>query len=272
VPMLSYISKTYGSPKKYIYAIACQTYFGGGVASGVSVDKLLSNCHDEIAAQIDETGETNEAGRVQWIKVAKDSGLAGGFCSYEGGPDHGGGSTDNIANRITAERDVRMGSVWTYNLDTAFFKIGGNLAMQFTLSSAYTRYGCWGLTDDITKPNRNAKYNAAKEVALQYSGIAVKPFKNMNINERKNITTITLNNAFRINYYLEEAGDVCISLWNIKGQLILRQNLKGLSAGHHVTSLPSRSAWYSKGRDNFLLLTIDSGSRVEQCRIIALQQ
>jgi hypothetical protein len=272
VPMLSYISKTFGSPKKYVYAIACQTYFSGGVTSGVSVDKILSNCHDDIAAQIDETGETNEAGRVQWIKVAKDSGLVGGFCSYEGGPDHGGGSTVNIANRITAERDVRMGSVWTYNLDTAFFKIGGNLAMQFTLSSAYTRYGCWGLTDDITKPNRNAKYKAAQELALQYSGIAVKPDKNINNHKRENITAITINNTLRICYYLEKAGDVCISLWNIKGQLILRQNLQGQSAGLHETSLVSRGAWYSKGRDNFVVLTIDSGSRVEQSRIITLQQ
>ena len=25
-----------------------------------------------------------------------------------------------------------MGSIWTYNMDTAFFQRGGNLAMQFT--------------------------------------------------------------------------------------------------------------------------------------------
>ena len=163
-PMLDTIAKAYGPPKDYLYAIACQTYFGSGATAGESVDKILADCRKDITGQIDETGGTDEAGRKQWVKLAKDRGLAGGFCSYEGGPDHGGGSTDNIANRITAERDSRMADIWTYNYDSAFFQVGANLGMQFTLSSAFTRYGCWGLTDDITKPERCAKYAAAKNL------------------------------------------------------------------------------------------------------------
>jgi hypothetical protein len=42
--------------------------------------------------------------------------------------------------------------------------------MHFTLSSAYTRYGCFGLTDDILKPERNFKYAALREVAMGATG------------------------------------------------------------------------------------------------------
>ncbi len=108
---------------------------------------------------------------MQWIARAAEWGLPGGFCSYEGGPDHGGGSADNIANRITAERSERMALEWTYNLDDAFFKLGGNIAAQFTLTSSYCRYGCWGLTDDVKFPDRNYKYAAAKKLADSLTAI-----------------------------------------------------------------------------------------------------
>jgi hypothetical protein len=163
-PMLQYVNTTFGPPGNFIWAIGCQTYFSGGVDTGESVSKILSDCHLDIKGQIDETGGVNEAGRVQWIAKAKAWNLKGGFVSYEGGPDHGGGSTLNIANRISAERDSLMGEMLKYNYDTAFLALGGALAMQFTLSSGYSRYGCWGLTDDIANPNRNYKYRAIKSI------------------------------------------------------------------------------------------------------------
>ncbi len=161
-PMLQYIKSHFGPPSDYIYAIACQTYFTGGHDAGESVAKILADCRANIAGQIDESGGVNQAGRVQWIQKAAAWGLPGGFCSYEGGPDHGGGSTTNLANRILAERSPEMGEILKYNFGNAFFALGGNIAMQFTLSSAYNRYGCWGLTDDISHPQRNYKYAAAQ--------------------------------------------------------------------------------------------------------------
>ncbi len=35
------------------------------------------------------------------------------------------------------------------NLHDCFFGLGANKAMQFTMTSGYNRYGCWGLTDDV---------------------------------------------------------------------------------------------------------------------------
>jgi hypothetical protein len=269
-PMLSYIARTFGPPKNFIYAIACQTYFGGGVSAGISADKILSNCHDEIKKQIDETGKTDEAGRVQWIKLAKDSGLVGGFCSYEGGPDHGGGGTDNIANRITAERDPRMGSVWTYNIDTAFFQLGGNLAMQFTLTSAYTRYGCWGLTDDVAKPNRNSKYKAAQEVALRYSNGAVGPAAMYAPFGAKRLRAYGSKNALRIAYTLEKPGDALFTLWNLKGRRVLERRLPRQPAGEHVAVLRWSAGAAGVPGNNYLIATLTAGNRTETCGSMVL--
>ena len=160
IPMLEYIRDHHDTPSDYLWAIGCQTYFSGGHETGESVEDILNDCHESITSQIDEAGGTNEAGRKQWIATSAAWNLPGGFVSYEGGPDHGGGSTENITNRILAERNQGMYDLMQYNLKDAFIDLGGTLAMQFTLTSAYNRYGCWGLTDDVFVPHRNYKLAA----------------------------------------------------------------------------------------------------------------
>lgn len=216
-PMLKYIDSAYAAPKNFLYAIACQTYFGGGVNAAESVAKILDSCHSEITNQIDETGQVNEAGRKQWIAKAAAWALPGGFCSYEGGPDHGGGSTVNIANRISAERHIRMAAEWTYNFSDAFFKLNGNLAMQFTLSSAYCRYGCWGLTDDITNPKRNYKYGAAQKLADSLTGIID---KNKTILPAKGIALIRCNDKMKIVFPNGLNEKAAIRIYTSKGTAV----------------------------------------------------
>lgn len=162
-PMLQYVDANFGAPSNYIYSISSQTYFSGGADIGEDTTMILDDCHASITDQINDTG-VNEAGRMQWIAKAASWNLAGGYSSYEGGPDHGGGSTDNIANRILAERTERMCALMKYNLDTAFVQLGGNLAMHFTLTSSYNRYGCWGLTDDVSNPHRNYKFRCLQDL------------------------------------------------------------------------------------------------------------
>jgi hypothetical protein len=50
-----------------------------------------------------------------------------------------------------------------HDLRNNWYALGGGLFMYFTLSSAYSRYGCWGLTDDITKLN-TPKFRAVKQL------------------------------------------------------------------------------------------------------------
>jgi hypothetical protein len=99
------------------------------------------------------------------VELAKRFDLPGGYCAYESGPDIGGGRMTNIARRIEAIRDSRQAAVYKFNLTDAFWNIGGNLAMQFTLAGPYSRYGAWGLTDDVARPDRNTLFKAARELA-----------------------------------------------------------------------------------------------------------
>ncbi len=165
-PMLQFVLDHFGEPSELLYAIGNQTYFSGGVQAGDDTTAILQKCHASIQDQIFDAG-INEAGRMQWISKAEDWNLPGGYVSYEGGPDHGGGSTTNIANRILAERTLGMCDAMRYNLDDAFIQLGGNLAMQFTLTSGYNRYGCWGLTDDINDLHRNYKFGCIQDLLRQ---------------------------------------------------------------------------------------------------------
>ncbi len=165
-PMLQYIKDNFGPPSVYLYAMGDQTYFSGGHQIGDDTTAILEKCHTSIQNQIFDSG-VNEAGRMQWIAKANEWNLPGGYVSYEGGPDHGGGSTDNIANRILAERSLGMCEAMKYNLDDAFIQLGGTLAMQFTLTSGYNRYGSWGLTDDINNLHRNYKFGCIQELLAQ---------------------------------------------------------------------------------------------------------
>jgi len=166
--MIPYINSHYPghTAKDFLYAIARQTYFGGPLANGNgtgTVQQILDGCHSDITSQISQT-TGDQAGRLQWIQKAAAWQLTGGCCSYEGGNDFGGGSTTNIANRIRAVRDPRMGDEVYYNFGDAFFAIGGNIACNLELASGYNRYGCWGLTDDIKYPDRNYQFQAGRQL------------------------------------------------------------------------------------------------------------
>ncbi|MBN1128661.1 MAG: hypothetical protein JXA71_06725 [Chitinispirillaceae bacterium] len=260
-PMLDTIARAYGPPKDYLYAIACQTYFSGGSDAGESVAKVLADCRNDIEAQIDETGKTNEAGRKQWVKLAADRGLAGGYCSYEGGPDHGGGGTTNIANRIMAERDNEMGAVWTLNFDDAFFKAGGNLAMQFTLSSAYTRYGCWGLTEDITDPERNVKYKAAKLLADKYPATIASFRKGGAAMRQFSLYATATKSGIRVAYTLRQPGEVVVTLWNSRGDVVERRCVSYQAAGRNAVTFADTKR-SPAGR--FLIVAVAAGGHGER--------
>ena len=160
--MLDYLKAVDGDPKNYIYAISIPAYYGGKGSEGetgtgdYSVDQLISN----MQAGIDNT----KADRMAMVALAKKFDLPGGFCAYESGPDIGGGNRVNIANRIKAIRDPRQADLYKRNFADCFWDLGGNLAMQFTLSGSYSRYGAWGLTDDVSKPDRNALFPEVRQL------------------------------------------------------------------------------------------------------------
>lgn len=232
-PMLQYIQTNFGAPSDYIYAIGCQTYFSGGASNGENVSKILDDCHASITGQITDMG-INEAGRTQWITKANDWNLPGGFVSYEGGPDHGGGSTVNIANRILAERSAGMCDEMRYNLDDAFIQLGGTLAMQFTLTSGYNRYGCWGLTDDVTNPHRNFKFACLQDLLPTRTNEPAYP--------SGTVTTVYPNptdGPVTFEFYLNHTAHCSAVLFNSLGKRVEDVfSKKQFSKGKHRVEIP----------------------------------
>jgi hypothetical protein len=155
--MLAYINSTYGPPNTKIYGIAGASYFN---ASGATNNASIST----ILTKMSQNSDANVAGRQELVGYANTYGIKS--LGYEGGPDNGGGSTTNIANRIGANRDPGMATVITHDLRDNWFPTGSDLFMYFTLSSPYTRYGCWGLTDDPANPDRNSKFGAIRNLLL----------------------------------------------------------------------------------------------------------
>lgn len=159
---LNYINNTFGPPKNYIFATAPTLYFGSTNPNG-DTTQINDGMLEDIDGQINNT--TNNFYRKSHIMRAETWELPGGCLSYEGGPGlpSGGGKT-NLSNQILANRTYKMKEIITKCFGEGWFDIGGGLAMYFTLSSGYNRYGCWGITDDYTKPDRNYKMQAIREL------------------------------------------------------------------------------------------------------------
>jgi hypothetical protein len=142
--VLGWIEKTYGTPSNYFYGLAGAGYFNiDGAAADASVDDLIKL----MRANSDKMRQNQDALK----QVADHYGIK--LCQYEVGPDTGGGKTDNVANRIRANRDPRMKDLLVHDARDNWFAHGGDLYMFFNECNASSRYGSWGLSEDITNLN-----------------------------------------------------------------------------------------------------------------------
>jgi hypothetical protein len=158
--MLTFIEDNYGPPNQFFYAIGTTGYFDYK-DSAADPNDTVADVLDKMEASLAGTG----AAWPPFNSLAKSHGLK--HVVYEGGdntsPDLGA-HTIALASRIKATRHSRMGELIDDLIRKHWFGQGGgeaDLFTYFTLCSAYSRYGTWGLTDDINIPNRNFKYPAA---------------------------------------------------------------------------------------------------------------
>jgi hypothetical protein len=156
---LEWVYKTYGDPGKYFYGIACATYFNiEGIDKKASVDAILKLLWDNSDRALAEY-------RTQLADVAESYGLK--LMAYEGGPDTAGPlqwerPTDLQNNVDTAQRDPRIKDVIVHDLRDNWFNnptVNGDVFIYFTLQSAFSRWGQWGLTEDINNIH-TAKFDA----------------------------------------------------------------------------------------------------------------
>lgn len=235
---LNYINNTFGLPKEFIYATSTALYFGSSNPTG-SVEEINTGMLNEINKQINDS--ENNLYRLNHINKAKKWDLSGGCTSYEGGPAlPAAGKISNLDNQISAHRTETMKDIIITNYENGWFNIGGGLAMYFSLFSAYNRYGCWGLTDDFNKADRNYKMKGIQELIGIWGNVdndKINYHRDISIfpNPIKSIATI------KINYQKSEYAQ--ISLYDNLGGRV-KQIANGImQKGIHTVSIETESMY-----------------------------
>ena len=208
---LNYINENFGAPKDLIYGLGVAPYFNcGDACDNGSVAEIIQAMRNASDASVES--------RELVAGVAADWELEGGMLAYEGGSDTGGGSTENVANRILAERSEEMKDLMTHDLRDNWFPKGGGLFMYLELASNYSRYGSWGLTDEVDDPDRNHKFEAVREM-----------LGNCNLTETvtvKGVPTFQLfqnhpnpwNSRTTISYSIGQRSLVKLSIYDLTGK------------------------------------------------------
>jgi fibronectin type 3 domain-containing protein len=151
--VLAWFQKTYGPPGNYFYALAQGDYFANtDYTTTTTIPEVLTDMKASSDAGVTYVQQDKATASLYGLKLF----------AYEGGPDNsngGTGTTTNIGVQIEANRDPGMNTLLQYHIRNNWFGQGGDAFGVFSLSTAYSRYGSWGATDDYRNLS-TAKYNA----------------------------------------------------------------------------------------------------------------
>ena len=256
---LNYINTTFGPPKNFVYALSPSLYFGSTNPNS-DTTAIVAGMLADIKGQRDTV--TNPFYRISHLDRAKKWNLIGGCVSYEGGPGvpSGGGKT-NLSAQIEANRTFAIKEVLKKNYNDGWFDLGGGLAMFFALESGYNRYGCWGITDDYTKPDRNFKMRAIREIIGSDAGV-----KNILVSESSLSLSVVPNPAqtsVEVFFDLPTDAAALLSVANILGQEVIVPIKRTLPKGSQRVSVNLHSL--SSG---IYTVMIRSGSWAAQTRLL----
>lgn len=160
--ILAWVDQNYGPPGEFFYAIAGAGYFGAPLTANSTLDQVFDGMR--------MGSRTGLGGRIAMRKIAERWGLQLGM--YEAGPDNSGdlqfGRDSKLLDTlIHAHRDTRMGELILYDFYNNWFahpEVRGDIINFFTLQSAYSRWGMWGLTEDA-RDTKTAKYRALAQLS-----------------------------------------------------------------------------------------------------------
>lgn len=150
---LAWFKTNYGAPANYFYAMAQGDYFS---PTNWSTDTTIAD------VLTDMTANSNASVGLVTNNLATATQYGLKLAAYEGGPGNtngGANSTTNLGVQILANRDPGMDTLVQTHIRNNWFQQGGDLFGYFAMSSAYSRYGDWGATDDYRNLT-TAKYNA----------------------------------------------------------------------------------------------------------------
>ena len=151
-----FLEHQYGQPNQVFYALAGAPYFNLNEEENKRGDITPDEIFAVLPQRIDETlNMANTLGSYATYYGLK-------HLAYEGGQhlqDHeGNGSTEA---KIAVNRDPRMGPLVEKYLD-GWQALNGDLFEYFTLSSGYSKWGSWGLLENMNATS--PKYDAVTKV------------------------------------------------------------------------------------------------------------
>jgi hypothetical protein len=177
--VLKNIARFRAAPSSLLYGVATAPYFYlphelVGSESG-TVDQILQGLGASLAKDTEPYFASGTMSGGTFVRGSYTGGNYTGAShkaladyyglkslAYEGGPDFGQNEA-NRAAKVAANRDSRMGALLKSQL-TQWYGCGNDLFMYFSLSSAWDRYGYWGLTND-GGDLASVKYTAVREIA-----------------------------------------------------------------------------------------------------------
>jgi len=195
---MEYIEAHFAAPESLIWGLGVAPYMNCGSMCG-------SGSPTEIVNEMWNVSDDSDTSRKLVAAVAEEFNLKGGMLAYEGGTDTGGGSTVNVGNRILAERDSLVWPLMVHDLADNWFPSGGGLFVYLDLVGPYSRYGCWGLTDDVTEPYRNYKFYAVREL-LGDDGTIPDPPESLSATENSGMVFLDWNSARGSYHYVVRRG------------------------------------------------------------------
>ncbi len=141
--VLDWVKATYGEPKDLFHGLADAAYYDAGEAA-------KNGDPEAIVAAMRAASDANLENRGKIRAIADRYGLK--HCQYEIGPSVGRiGDVTNVANRIRANRLPAIEAVLLHDALDNWFDRGGDMYMYFAHIGAVSRYGCWGLGEDVDR-------------------------------------------------------------------------------------------------------------------------
>ena len=182
---LEYINRVYGAPSKFIFGLAGAPYFGNIDTFMDRDDIKLDEFFTKYAITFSHNGNKETLQGDNFLLDRANGAID--YCadhfalaktwnvvpmSYEGGLDMGQFDA-SVDVKTKAQDDPRMGDVHKAYYTKWFAQNGGQF-FHYKLDCNYSKWGYWGLTDNITETD-TPKMKAAADVSAALSATTITP-------------------------------------------------------------------------------------------------
>jgi hypothetical protein len=133
--------------------------------------------------------------------------------------------------------------------------------MQFTLSSGYNRYGCWGLTDDINNLHRNYKFGCIQDLLANDTMATSTHLENSSDQSQIDVYPNPFIDELNVQGKNLPTGQYGIQLYTSLGQLVFHQSVSdeelSVATVLHIPTLTNGVYFlHLRGPDNYFVRSV----------------